>query len=263
MVTRMHVYNLGSNKIQFSYAHGINFLLVGGHYDDDAKRRLQREMDIANIKTVSSIFIPEWTEAYCGDGSLFGQLLEDVVPTHVIIPAWNSDKQFASRIRSHVQEFKRKNPFVDIQNVYNDFLRHDTDTPSQSNNNIVILSQVENDREKAIYAYRFESSGKWTTINLESNNYDNNLLQSDIVVFPTLDDLVLQKMDKIAKVLNANVHIKYMRIAGFWSNILTRQLEYYVDNNDVVVTRNDSSPVACYYFNPSDKGITNKREYYV
>lgn len=261
MVTRMHAYNLGSNKIQFSYAHGNNFLLVGGHYDDDAKSRLQREMDIANIKTVSSIFIPEWTEAYCGDGSKFGQLLEDVVPTHVIIPEWNSDKLFVSRIRSHVQEFKRKNPFVDIQHVYNDFLQHDTDTPSQSNNNIVILSQVVNECKKAIYAYRFESAGKWTTINLKENDYDNSLLQSDIVVFPTFDESVVKEMDSAAKILNANVLIKYKRTDGFWANMSIWKKDYYVVDNDVVVVRNDSSTVSCYYFNPSDKSITNKKEY--
>lgn len=264
MLTRIHAYKLGGNKFQFSYAHGTNFLLVGGHYDEEAKYLLHREMEIMNIKTIASIFIPDWTESYCGDGSQFGRLLEAVKPTHIIIPAWNSEKIFVARMKSHIERYKTQNMFVDIQYVYNDFQIHDKDIPNRSNNNIVIVSKISDNIKNAIYAYRFESNGKWTTINLDDNNYESFQLKSDVVIFPTFDKSVLQEMNESAKKLNANVDIRFLESEkqSLWKQILNeRNLTYNVAKNDVVVSRNDLSVASCYYFNPKNKLITDKKEY--
>lgn len=264
MLTRIHAYKLDGNKFQFSYAHGTNFLLVGGHYDKEAESLLHREMAIMNIKTIASVFIPDWTEYYCGDGSQFGRLLEAVKPTHIIIPAWHSEKIFVVRMKSYIERYKTKNMFVDIQNVYNDFQSHDKDIPNRSNNNIVIISKISGITKKAIYAYRFESNGKWTTINLNENNYESFQLKSDVVIFPTFDKSVLQEMDESARKLNANVYVKYLESEklSLWKQMLKeRRLSYNVAKDDVVVSRNDLSVASCYYFKPKNKLITEKREY--
>lgn len=264
MLTRVHAYKLGGNKFQLSYAHGTNFLLVGGHFDEEAESLLHREMAIMNIKTIASVFIPEWTEAYCDDGSQFGRLLEAVKPTHIIIPAWHSEKLFVTRMNSHIKRYKNQNVFVDTQYVYNDFQSHDKDTPNRSNNNIVIISKVLGGTKKAIYAYRFESNGKWTTINLDENNYESFQLKSDAVFFPTFDKSVLQEMDESAKKLNANVYIKYLESEkrSLWKQMLNEERpSYNVAKDDVVVSRNDLSMASCYYLEPKSKLITNKKEY--
>ena len=213
MLTRIHAYKLGGNKFQFSYSHGTNFLLVGGHYDEEAEYLLHREMEI---------------------------------------------------MKSHIERYKTKNMFVDIQYVYNDFQIHDKDIPNRSNNNIVIVSKILNNIKNAIYAYRFESNGKWTTINLDDNNYESFQLKSDVVIFPTFDKSVLQEMDESAKKLNANVDIRFLESEkqSLWKQILNKKsLTYNVAKNDVVVSRNDLSVASCYYFNPKNKLITDKKEY--
>ena len=154
--------------------------------------------------------------------------------------------------------------FVDIQNVYNDFQSHDKDIPNRSNNNIVIISKISGITKKAIYAYRFESNGKWTTINLNENNYESFQLKSDVVIFPTFDKSVLQEMDESARKLNANVYVKYLESEklSLWKQMLKeRRLSYNVAKDDVVVSRNDLSVASCYYFKPKNKLITEKREY--
>lgn len=264
MLTRIHVYELNGNKIQFTYAHGDELLLVGAHYGDYERTQLQREMAIMNIKTISSVFIPKWTESYCGDGSLFGKLLEELMPTHIIIPHWNVERLFVARIKSYIEQYKAKNNFVDIQNVYDDFKIHDSDTPSKSNNNIVILSKVVSLNKCAIYAYRFEATGKWIAINLDGNNFETDLLKSDVVVFPTCCETELKEMKKAAQCLNSNVSIQYIQEVK--NKFLSRWFEdkrkvYCVRNYDVVVTRNDSALVSCYYFEPKQKIILNKKEY--
>lgn len=264
MLTRIHAYKLENNRILFSYAHGTNFLLVGGHYDEVAEYLLQREMNIMSINTIASVFIPEWTEYYCGDGSMFGKLLSSLMPTHIIVPKWKSEKQFASRIMSYINQYIVENPFVDIQYVYDDFEVHDKDVPSISNNNIVILSKITNRNNTAYYAYRFESNGKWTTINLCDNDYNRDIIESDVVIFPTFDYSELLEMEKATKCLKANVYINYLKSESY--NFLKllldgKRLIYNVSKNDVVVSRKDSSLVSCYYFEPNSKMVIDKRDY--
>lgn len=264
MLTRIHAYKLDKNKIQFSYAHGSAFLLVGAHYDREAKNALQREMSIMNLKTISTVFIPEWNEAYCGDGKQFGDLLEEIVPTHIFIPAWKSQESFSDRILSYIKKFKVKNPFVDIQYVYNDFKIHDEDKPSKSNNNIVVISKICTPQKKAFYAYRFESSGKWVTIRLGENDYDVERLKSDVVVLPSFDPKELLEMEEAARCLKANVYIKYAQSQNqsFWKLLLEgKRLIYNVSKKDVVVTRDTQNSVSCYYFEPNNNLLEDKREY--
>lgn len=264
MLTRIHAYNLANNKIQFSYAHGSAFLLVGAHYDEEAKKALQREMAIMNLKTISTVFIPEWNEAYCGDGELFDDLLADIVPTHICIPVWKSQEIFAGRILSSIRKYKDNNPFVDIQYVYDDFNEHDTDKPGRSNNNIVVISKVCTPKKSGFYAYRFEASGKWTAILLGENDYSVDMLKSDVVVFPSFDPEELLEMEEAASCLKANVYIKYAQSQkqSFWRLLLDgRRLIYNVSKKDVVVTRNTQSSVSCYYFDPNNNLLEGKREY--
>ena len=84
------------------------------------------------------------------------------------------------------------------------------------------------------------------------------------MIFPTFDKSVLQEMDESAKKLNANVDIRFLESEkqSLWKQILNeRNLTYNVAKNDVVVSRNDLSVASCYYFNPKDKLITDKKEY--
>lgn len=264
MLTRIHAYKLANNKIQFSYAHGSDFLLVGAHYDEEAKNALRREMSIMNLKTISIVFIPEWNEAYCGDGKQFGKLLADVVPTHICIPKWKSQESFENRILSSIQKYKEENPFVDIQYVSDDFKIHDKDKPGRSNNNIVIISKICTPLKTGFYAYRFESSGKWTAILLGENNYSVDMLKSDVVVLPSFDSDELLEMEEAARCLKANIYIKYASSPkqSFWSLLLDgRRLIYNVSRKDVVVTRNTQSSVSCYYFDPNNNLLEGKREY--
>lgn len=266
MLTRVHAYKLGKDRIQFTFAHGNDFLLVGGHYDEEASRKIKKEMEKMTIKTISTVFIPEWTEAYCGDGGHFGELLEALKPTHIIIPAWTVGKQFVARVRSYINQYKVKNSYVDVQNVFNDFQIHDTDTPSVSNNNIVILSEIVSDKNKAIFAYRFEASGKWTTINLEDNTYDDEVLKSDVVVYPTLDSVLCKKMETAASRLKANVKIKFLKfvrpsILRNW--IFKKGLVYSVYDKDVVVSKDNSDTAICYYLDSSTNFLSEQQRYLI
>ena len=76
--------------------------------------------------------------------------------------------------------------------------------------------------------------------------------------------IILQEMDESAKKLNANVDIRFLESEkqSLWKQILNKKsLTYNVAKNDVVVSRNDLSVASCYYFNPKNKLITDKKEY--
>ena len=84
------------------------------------------------------------------------------------------------------------------------------------------------------------------------------------MIFPTFDKSELQEMNESAKKLNANVDIRFVESEkqSFWKQILNeRNLTYNVAKNDVVVSRNDLSVASCYYLNPENKLITDKKEY--
>lgn len=71
-------------------------------------------------------------------------------------------------------------------------------------------------------------------------------------------------MNESAKKLNANVNIGYLELEkqSFLKQILNeRSLTYNVAKNDVVVSRNDLSVASCYYFNPKNQLITDKKGY--
>lgn len=71
-------------------------------------------------------------------------------------------------------------------------------------------------------------------------------------------------MNESAKKLNANVDIRFLESEkqSLWKQILNeRNLTYNVAKNDVVVSRNDLSVASCYYFNPKNKLITDKKGY--
>lgn len=153
---------------------------------------------------------------------------------------------------------------MDIQYVYDDFKIHDTDKPGRSNNNIVIISKICTPEKTGFYAYRFESSGKWTAILLGENDYSAEMIKSDVVVLPSFDSDELLEMEEAVRCLKANVYIKYTpsQKQSFWSLLLDgRRLIYNVSQKDVVVTRNTQSSVSCYYFDPNNNLLEEKREY--
>ena len=259
MATRFHAYHLNGKEFALSYAHGNAFLLVGAHYHDRFRSQLQREMKIMNVNTISSLFIPEWSEAYCGDGSLLGQLLRDLCPTHIIVPRWESQKQLVVRCKSHIEQYQKDKTYADVQFLYD----INKDSPSVNNNNVTILTVNQNDHGH-VMAHRFESNGIWVTIDLHSQYFQNDVLKSDIVVCPSFDKGEIQKMAEASKCLRANVDIMYAEVEKGWSFIekLYRSTLYYsVEEADVVVMREDTGKSVVYNMRPDKRDLINKKEY--
>ena len=109
MATRFHAYHLNGKEIAMSYAYGNIFLLVGAHYLESFKKRLQREMKIMNVTTISCLFIPEWSEAYCGDGTLLGQLLKELCPTQSSFPNGTVKNNLLYDVNRILSNIKRTN----------------------------------------------------------------------------------------------------------------------------------------------------------
>lgn len=259
MATRFHAYHLNGKEIAMSYAYGNNFLLVGAHYLESFKKKLQREMKIMNVTTISCLFIPEWSEAYCGDGTLLGQLLKELCPTHIIIPQWDSQKQLVVRCKSHIEQYQKDKPYADVQFLYDE----DKDQPSVSNNNVTFLG-VNHQSGEHIVAHRFESNGMWVTIDLNDNPYSDNVLKSDIVVCPSLNNKEAQRMIGVSKCLKANVNIVYSAVdtgRTLLDRLLKSALCYHVKDLDVVVMREDSGKAVVYNMGADQRNLINNKEY--
>lgn len=259
MATRFHAYHLNGKEIAMSYAYGNNFLLVGAHYLESIRKKLQREMKIMNVTTISCLFIPEWSEAYCGDGTLLGQLLKELCPTHIIIPQWDSQKQLVVRCKSHIEQYQKDKPYADVQFLYDE----DKDQPSVSNNNVTFLG-VNHQNEEHIVAHRFESNGMWVTIDLNDNLYSDNVLKSDIVVCPSFNNKEAQRMIEASKSLKANVNIVYSAVdtgRTLLNRLLKSALCYHVKDLDVVVMREDSGKAVVYNMGSDQRNLINNKEY--
>lgn len=258
MATRFHAYHLNGKEIAMSYAYGNNFLLVGAHYSESFRKKLQREMKIMNVTTISCLFIPEWSEAYCGDGTSLGQLLKELCPTHIIIPQWDSQKQLVVRCRSHIEQYQKDKPYADVQFLYDE----DKDQPSVSNNNVTFLGVIHQEGEQ-IVAHRFESNGMWVTIDINDNPYSENVLKSDIVVCPSFNNDEAKRMIEASKCLKAHVYIVYSAVdtgRTLLDRLLNSALCYHVKDSDVVVMREDSGKAVVYNMG-SDQRMINNIEY--
>ena len=259
MATRFHAYRLNGKEFAMSYAHGNAFLLVGAHYHDLFKKQLQREMKIMNVSTISSLFIPEWSEEYCGDGSLLGQLLRELCPTHIIIPGWDSRNQLVARCKSQIEQYQSIKKYADMQFLYD----KNKDQPSVSNNNVTFLS-VNQQADGHIIAYRFESNGMWMNIDLCTHPYHDEELKSDIVVCLSFNKDVIKRMVDASKCLKANVCIVYSKVDVVWSifdRLRRAALCYNVKNTDVIVMRENSGRVVVYNMDSDQRDLINKKEY--
>lgn len=259
MATRFHAYYLNGKEFAMSYAYGNEFLLVGAHYHDLFKKQLLREMKIMNVTTISCLFIPDWSEAFCGDGTEMRSLLNDLCPTHIIIPHWDSQKQLVARCKSHIEQYQKDKPYADVQFLYDE----DKDQPSVSNNNVTFLG-VNHQSGGHIVAHRFESGGIWVTIDLNDNTYSENVLKSDIVVCPSFDNAETQRMISASKCLKANVNIVYTEIdmgLSLLDKLRRTGLCYDVKNSDVVVMREDTGRAVVYNMDSDQRDLINKKEY--
>lgn len=259
MATRFRAYHLNGKEFAMSYAHGNAFLLVGAHYHDTFKKQLQREMKIMNVTTITCLFIPDWTEEYCGDGKLLGQLLKDLCPTHIIMPNSVSQKQLEVRCKSHIEQYHKEKPYSDIQFIYGE----NKDKPSVSNNNVTFLS-VNEQEDRHIVAHRFESSGIWMNIDLCAQQYHEEVLKSDIVVCPSFNKEEVQRMMDASKCLNANVNIVYSDVnmgLSIWEKLRGTGLCYDVKNSDVIVMREEAGKAVVYNMDSDQRDLINKKEY--
>lgn len=259
MATRFHAYHLNGKEFAMSYAHGNAFLLVGAHYHELFKKQLRREMKIMNVCTISSLFIPEWSEEYCGDGTLLGLLLKELCPTHIIIPRWDSQKQFVVRCKSHIEQYQNEKKYADVQFLFGE----NKDQPSISNNNVTFLS-INKQTDGHIIAHRFESHGIWMSIDLFDHNFDDERIKSDLVVFPSFINDEIQRMEDAARRLMANVKIMYSDFytgRGFFGWLRRNGLYYNVKNSDVIVMREDSGKAVAYNMDSDKRDIINKKEY--
>lgn len=259
MATRFHAYHLNGNEFAMSYAHGRAFLLVGAHYHESFTKHLHREMKIMNVTTISSLFIPEWSEAYCGDGMKLGELLKDLCPTHIIIPRWDSQKLLVARCKSHIEQYRKEKPYADVQFLYDE----NKDHPSVSNNNVTFLD-INHQGSGHIVAHRFESNGIWVTIDLIANQISDNVLKSDIVVCPSFNKDEVQKMMEASKCLKANINVVYSDVdmgLSLLNKLRGTGLCYDVKNSDVIVMREDSGRAVAYNIYSEQRNLINKKEY--
>ena len=259
MATRFHAYHLNGKEFAMSYAFGNEFLLVGAHYQEPFIKHLKRELKIMNVTTISCLFIPEWSEEYCGDGTDLRSLLNDLCPTHIIIPHWESQKQLVARCKSHIEQYQKDKPYADVQFLYDE----DKDQPSVSNNNVTFLG-VNHQSGGHIVAHRFESGGIWVTIDLNGNTYSENVLKSDIVVCPSLNKDEAQRMIDASKCLKANINIVYTEIdmgLSLLDKLRRTGICYDVKNSDVVVMREDTGRAVVYNMDSDQRDLINKKEY--
>lgn len=136
----------------------------------------------------------------------------------------------------------------------------DKDQPSISNNNETFLG-VNHQSGKHIVAHRFESNGMWVTIDLNDNPYSDNVLKSDIVVCPSLNNKEAQRMIEASKCLKASVNIVYSAVdtgRTLLDRLLQSALCYHVKDLDVVVMREDSGKAVVYNMGADQRNLINK-----
>ena len=146
-----------------------------------------------------------------------------------------------------------------MQFLYDD----DKDQPSVSNNNVTFL-RVNHQSGEHIVAHRFKSNCMWVTIDLNDNPYFDNVLKSDLVVCPSLNNKEAQRMIEASKCLKANVNIVYSAVdtgRTLLDRLLKSALCYHVKDLDVVVMHEDSGKAVVYNMGSDQRNLINNKEY--
>lgn len=85
--TRLRAYRM-QNGCVVSYSVDMEFVLIGGRYNDEIAQAIREEMRIAGCDSIDLLHIPSWDNRMC-DAKEIGVLLEDLQPTDIEIPAYN------------------------------------------------------------------------------------------------------------------------------------------------------------------------------
>lgn len=264
MQTRFHAFYIDAKRYCISYAYGNAFLLVGAHYDSNVRFRIKKEMEIMKISSISSVFIPEWTDEFCGEVEDFRLMLDELQPTHLILPEY--ENEVFERYSATIRLYGQTHGFADIQKF--DLSKKDKDIPRISNNNVVfVLQRNENEKHDSV-CFRFETTGKWCYFILPSSELESNTLKSDIVVVLTRDSNMDFQLLKDCESLKSNVSVRYTSsnqefLFEKLKTMLYTNKSYRVIKNDVIVMRDSQSFASCYYYDNNTGLITNKQVYNV
>lgn len=266
MLTRFHAYNIGSGILCFTYAAGESFMLVGTHYDEQTRQAIIREMSLMGVSTISTLFIPDWSDAYCSTNQEIRQLLNELEPTYILVSGNKGRSQNSTRIYSHLTEYQKDHTFAIVKELPKDEQRTIRQFESSRQNVLIMLptkNSVPTSNDKLIRACRFDSSGKMITTDLLPTTPPPAARTTDIAVVASLDVEVSRNISESLVAKNAAVLVKCVK---------TTQLEklggravipetYIVENDDVVAMSDNPQIGWVYYYNSRTRIISKRNPY--
>lgn len=106
--TRLRAYRMPSACIA-SYSVDMEFVLIGGRYNDDVATAIHEEMRIAGCDSIDLLHIPSWDKRVC-DASELEKLLDMLQPTDIEIPAYTPTNENGKICRRIIKEFCDNSP---------------------------------------------------------------------------------------------------------------------------------------------------------
>lgn len=110
--TRFRVFNMGENAISMLYAADSSIKLIEARYNDNNKKKIQMEMEMAGCRSVDSLHISSWNESRCIASEL-KNLLIDTNPTVIEIPAAEPKDENGVECKKIINSFCNKSLFTE------------------------------------------------------------------------------------------------------------------------------------------------------
>ena len=112
LYTRFRAYRM-ENGCVVSYSVDMEFVLIGGRYNDDIAPSIREEMRIAGCDSIDLLHIPSWNRRMC-DATELETLLNELQPTDIEIPAYNPTDENGKACRRVIKEFCENSPISQV-----------------------------------------------------------------------------------------------------------------------------------------------------
>lgn len=244
-------------------------ILVGGYSDSVLLSAIRKEMNLVGMKRITTLFIPEYTDDFCGTYRDFNSLLRDLNPTYVILPEAKSNPRKAMQFESCLKDFQKDNHFL-VSKKYDTSVRF----LISGEKGFLLLYPAEVGGNSIFKALRIGSGGlmkRTLLINpdeqIESLN-NNIFINADALINLTpIADTLWSKSTSICSMIKSRLLIKYplpdscngiTKLRNLISS-LRHSTSRYIKNNDIVLMKEDALKISVYEIDQTTGIIKNRK----
>lgn len=176
LYTRFRAYAMPNGGISMSYLVDSSFTLIEARYNDDNIGKIKNELELAGCKEIDLLHISSWDDDCCNSEEL-PQLLKDLQPLEVEIPAYEPISENGKMCRKTIREFCSKSHITELFEAGPKSLVNPTTLPDVDFTDI-IFSPLQNYQESydnsVVKIFR---QGRFLVLNASKSNRAGEVLQ--------------------------------------------------------------------------------------